>query len=119
MLCCWNVLQNSKFDGADFSNGIIDRVSFDGSSMKGAIFTVSSNIAITVESAVLTYIAHETAIADVPRDFFIDSFTVLLQVVVVHLPTLHIVCITHNLTNYSAITVFIALSFTRTECCVD
>jgi uncharacterized protein YjbI with pentapeptide repeats len=37
------LLQNSKFDGADFSNGIIDRVSFDGSSMKGAIFTVSCN----------------------------------------------------------------------------
>lgn len=26
--------QNSKWDGADFTNAVVDRVSFDGSSMK-------------------------------------------------------------------------------------
>ena len=30
---------DSKFDGADFTNGIVDRASFKGSSLKGAIFT--------------------------------------------------------------------------------
>lgn len=29
----------SKFDGADFTNAIVDRASFRGSSLKGAIFT--------------------------------------------------------------------------------
>ena len=31
-------LVDSKFDGADFSNAIVDRASFKGSSLKGAIF---------------------------------------------------------------------------------
>lgn len=30
--------RDSKFAGADFSNGVIDRVSFDGSDMRNAIF---------------------------------------------------------------------------------
>ena len=29
---------DSKFDGADFSNAIVDRASFKGSSLKGTIF---------------------------------------------------------------------------------
>jgi hypothetical protein len=33
--------RNSKFDGADFTNAVVDRVSFDGSSMRGAIFKVN------------------------------------------------------------------------------
>lgn len=33
------VLTDSKFDGADFTNGIVDRASFKGSSLRGAIFT--------------------------------------------------------------------------------
>ena len=32
-----NIL-DSKFDGADFTNSIVDRASFKGSSLKGAIF---------------------------------------------------------------------------------
>jgi uncharacterized protein YjbI with pentapeptide repeats len=51
------VLQNSKFDGADFSNGIIDRVSFDGSSMKGAIFTVSCHVVTTFQECCNIYMA--------------------------------------------------------------
>ena len=38
---CINIfpLEDSKFDGADFTNGIVDRASFSGSSLKGAIFS--------------------------------------------------------------------------------
>ena len=31
-------MSNSKFEGTDFSNGIVDRVSFEGSSLKGSLF---------------------------------------------------------------------------------
>mmetsp|Transcript_9055 Transcript_9055/g.27074 ORF Transcript_9055/g.27074 Transcript_9055/m.27074 type:complete len:132 (-) Transcript_9055:177-572(-) len=31
-------LHDSNFDGADFSNGVVDRASFKGSSLRGAIF---------------------------------------------------------------------------------
>lgn len=31
-------LHDSKFDGADFTNGIVDRASFKGSSLRGALF---------------------------------------------------------------------------------
>jgi uncharacterized protein YjbI with pentapeptide repeats len=30
---------DSNFEGADFSNAVVDRASFSGSSLKGAIFT--------------------------------------------------------------------------------
>ena len=38
MICCRALARNSKFIGADFTNGIVDRVSFDGSDLRGAIF---------------------------------------------------------------------------------
>jgi len=44
-------LHDSNFDGADFTNGIIDRASFKGSSLKGAIF----------QNAVLTGTSFENA----------------------------------------------------------
>eukprot|EP00586_Coscinodiscus_wailesii_P001999 CAMPEP_0172481260 /NCGR_PEP_ID=MMETSP1066-20121228/6988_1 /TAXON_ID=671091 /ORGANISM="Coscinodiscus wailesii, Strain CCMP2513" /LENGTH=192 /DNA_ID=CAMNT_0013243371 /DNA_START=315 /DNA_END=893 /DNA_ORIENTATION=- len=55
-------LHDSNFDGADFTNGIIDRASFKGSSLKGAIFTNAvlqgtSFEAANVENADFTDIA--------------------------------------------------------------
>jgi len=37
-LCTIFIVQDSNFDGADFTNGIIDRASFQGSTLVGAIF---------------------------------------------------------------------------------
>ena len=37
-------LRNSNFVGADFTNGVVDRVTFDGSDLKGAIFNVEINL---------------------------------------------------------------------------
>lgn len=55
-------LHDSNFDGADFTNGVIDRASFKGSSLKGAIFT----------NAVLTGTSFEGA--DVENADFTDAY---------------------------------------------
>lgn len=55
-------LHDSNFDGADFTNGIVDRASFAGSSLKGAIFT----------NAVLTGTSFDGA--DVENADFTDSY---------------------------------------------
>jgi uncharacterized protein YjbI with pentapeptide repeats len=43
MLFSWSrltiSLSDSNFDGADFTNAIVDRASFTGSSLRGTIFT--------------------------------------------------------------------------------
>merc|ERR1712087_79650 len=44
-------LHESNFDGADFSNAIVDRASFKGSSLKGAIFTNSVLTGTSFENA--------------------------------------------------------------------
>ena len=54
--------QNSKFDNADFTSGVVDRVSFDGSSLKGAIFA----------NAVLTSTSFKNA--DVTNADFSDAY---------------------------------------------
>jgi len=47
-------LHESNFNGADFSNGIVDRASFQGSSLKGAIFTNAVLTGTSFEGADLT-----------------------------------------------------------------
>lgn len=51
-------LRCSNFDGADFTNAIVDRASFKGSSLKGTIFknavlTATSFEGVDVEGAIL------------------------------------------------------------------
>jgi uncharacterized protein YjbI with pentapeptide repeats len=55
-------LRDSNFDGADFTNSIVDRASFKGSSLKGAIF----------KNAVLTATSFEGA--DVEGADFTDAY---------------------------------------------
>jgi uncharacterized protein YjbI with pentapeptide repeats len=45
---------DSNFDGADFTNAIIDRASFSGSSLKGAIFTNAVLTGTSFEGADVT-----------------------------------------------------------------
>jgi uncharacterized protein YjbI with pentapeptide repeats len=55
-------LRDSNFDGADFTNAIVDRASFKGSSLKGAVF----------KNAVLTATSFEGA--DVENADFTDAY---------------------------------------------
>mmetsp|Transcript_24767 Transcript_24767/g.36330 ORF Transcript_24767/g.36330 Transcript_24767/m.36330 type:complete len:244 (+) Transcript_24767:56-787(+) len=55
-------LHDSNFEGADFTNGIVDRASFKGSSLKGAVFV----------NTVLTGTSFEGA--DVENADFTDSY---------------------------------------------
>mmetsp|Transcript_39251 Transcript_39251/g.84665 ORF Transcript_39251/g.84665 Transcript_39251/m.84665 type:complete len:243 (+) Transcript_39251:122-850(+) len=55
-------LRNSNFEGADFTNAIVDRASFMGSSLRGAIF----------QNAVLTATSFEGA--DVENADFTDAY---------------------------------------------
>lgn len=50
-LKCSSLHVDSKFDGADFTNAIVDRASFKGSSLKGAIFTNAVLSGTSFESA--------------------------------------------------------------------
>ena len=56
------IILDSNFDGADFTNGIVDRASFKGSSLRGTIFT----------NAVLTGTSFEDA--DVENADFSDAY---------------------------------------------
>jgi uncharacterized protein YjbI with pentapeptide repeats len=56
------ITADSNFDGADFTNGIIDRASFKGSSLKGTIFA----------NAVLTGTSFEGA--NVENTDFTDAY---------------------------------------------
>ncbi len=53
---------DSNFDGSDFTNGIVDRASFKGSSLRGTIFT----------NAVLTGTSFEDS--DVENADFTDAY---------------------------------------------
>lgn len=47
-------LRSSKFDGADFTNGIVDRCDFEGASLKGALFTNTVLTSTSFKDADLT-----------------------------------------------------------------
>ena len=46
-----NLRADSNFDGADFTNAIVDRANFQGSSLKNAIFTNAVLTATSFENA--------------------------------------------------------------------
>ena len=49
--CAIHLGTDSKFDGADFTNAIVDRASFKGSSVRGAIFKNAVLTGTTFEDA--------------------------------------------------------------------
>lgn len=51
LLILINIRADSNFDGADFTNAIVDRANFQGSSLKNAIFTNAVLTATSFENA--------------------------------------------------------------------
>ena len=51
LLILINIRADSNFDGADFTNAIVDRANFQGSSLKNPIFTNAVLTATSFENA--------------------------------------------------------------------